>query len=125
MARETKAERERREAMLKAARLTEEVTTYQDRLIALLERATKTGFDLRVENKMFVLTFDQFGNQHLSVDLDPIRESETSEFLYQDALDAVERVDQRRAEELRRYNLRQDALAKLSKEEREVLGLLT
>lgn len=124
MARETKAERERRESMLKAARLTEEISTYQDRLIALLERATKTGFDLRVENKMFVLTFDQFGDRHISVDLDPARVSETSEFLYQDALDAVERVDQRRAEELRRYNLRVDALAKLSKEEREVLGLL-
>lgn len=121
MARETKAQREAREAQLQAERLADERATYLPRLMALLERAVKANFDLSVKEGKFVV-----------YDRDERRPTE--HFLFPEHTDVAEgrlwdldfdvgqkEAAQREAE--RQYQMRQAALAKLTKEERALLGL--
>lgn len=121
MARETKAQREAREAMERAQELAQAEATYVDRMMALFLRAMKYNFELSVVET----------NRFLLVDRD-----DTTELFYvsptwsRDAdLELVElevQVDYKvsvEEERNRRYALKQQALSKLTAEERAVLNL--
>ena len=121
MARETRAQREERLAREEAAAAEQQKTLYPARLMAVFERATKTGrFELSVVNGAFEVT-------RRDTVTAPLRFTLAYSFANDDALNElewdVERFEREEAEAERRYQVRQTALAKLSKEERELLGL--
>ena len=121
MARETKAARDERLAAEAEARRTVARATYMTRVMAVLERATKANFELEVRDGLFVVE-----------DRDARRDG-TYRFPAEWSLDADNALDSlefevgykeealREAE--RRALVRTTALSKLTKEEREELGL--
>lgn len=121
MARLTKAQREAMEAAVVAEREAELAATYPERLMAMLERATRVNFELTVESGRFLLEDrnDQYGNV---VVLTLVWDRHNQEGLHELEW-RTEAKEERAREEQRRYELRQGALAKLSAEELEVLGL--
>ena len=121
MARETKAERLAREAQERAAYEAELVATYPQRLMAMLERATEQNFELEVRDAKFVLT-DRDDRSDRAVELTLTYSLDNHEALHE--LDwRVDLKEEREREAARRYAVKQAALAKLSKEEKELLGL--
>lgn len=121
MARETKAERLVREAMEREAYEAELVATYPQRLMAMLERATKVNFELEVREGKFVLT-DRSESGHQPVELTLTYSLDNHEGLCE--LDwQVDVKEEKEREAERRYQLKQSALAKLTKEERDALNL--
>jgi hypothetical protein len=121
MARETKAERLAREAAERAAYQAEQAATYPQRLMAMLERATKTNWELAVRDAKFVLS-DRDGCRDRSVELTLTYSTENQEALHE--LDwRVEIKEEEAREEKRQRNLRRQAFAKLSPEEQQALGL--
>ena len=121
MARKTKAElAAEREAELQV-RLAVAKATYTERLMAVLERATKENFELEVKNGLFKVE-DRDERRRNAYNLQPTW-SETADMdLYSLEL-SVELKEEERAERERVSKLRASALAKLSEEERELLGL--
>lgn len=119
MARETKAERLAREAMEREERHMLEVQTYPVRLMALLERASKLGFNLEVLNGTFRVAVPNSDEYFLF----NYGHSGASEDNLHDLEWRVGAREREQAEENRRFMLKQAALKKLSEEEREVLGL--
>ena len=119
MARETKAERLVREAMEAEERHAVAVQTYPVRLMALLERASKLGFNLEVLNGTFRVAVPNSDEYFLF----NYAHSGASEDNLHDLEWRVGAREREQAEEQRRYNLKQAALAKLTEEERDVLGL--
>jgi poly-gamma-glutamate capsule biosynthesis protein CapA/YwtB (metallophosphatase superfamily) len=117
MARETKAQRMERLAAEVFAQQEEAKATYPARLMEALQRAENADFDLKVVNMQFVVLAR---NETFTMSYGWSPESE-------DGLEglnwAVTRVLEARAEAERKYQVKQAALAKLSKEERELLGL--
>ena len=121
MARETKAQRLEREAAERAAYEAEQAATYPQRLMAMLERATNQNFELEVREGKFVLE-DRDDRRDRAVELTLTYTRENQEALHE--LDwRVELKEEAAREAERRYQVRQGALAKLSQEERELLGL--
>ena len=121
MARETKAQRLEREAAERAAYEAEMAATYPQRLMAMLERATKVNFELEVRDGKFHLE-DRDDRRDRAVELTLTYSKENQEALHE--LDwRVDTKEEREREEQRRYQVRQAALSKLSQEERELLGL--
>lgn len=119
MARKTKAElaAEREEAQ--AAREAHEFAAYPALLMDTLERATKLSYELTVKDAMFLVR-DLNSNAKWTMTPQHTRDSQdTLEALVYDVQD----TEDLRAEAERRYQAKQVALAKLSKEERELLGL--
>ena len=122
MARETAAQRNARLESERQAQLAQEVAEYPRLLLWTLEEATqKSNFELTVKNSEFVL-----------MDRDSPRDNPVAlTMLYsqpsQRALETLEWELQskanERAEQKRRYEVKQAALAKLNKEERELLNL--
>lgn len=122
MARKTKAERQAEAEAQAAATLALEQAEYPARLMAALELATRTNnYELSVENGMFVLR-----------DRD-VRKPEAVMFTTSytldnhTALDELEWSMRVKAEEReqaeRQRQIRETALAKLTEEERKLLGL--
>lgn len=121
MARETKAQRLEREAAERAAYEAEMAATYPARLMAMLERATKVNFELAVRDAKFVLR-DRDDHRDRVVELTPTHNAENQEAL--DELSwRVALKEEAELEAARKAAMRQAALSKLSKEERELLGL--
>ena len=121
MARETKAERLVREAMEREAYEAEMAATYPQRLMSMLERATKVNFELEVREGRFLLT-DRDDRRDRVVELTLVYSKENQEGLHE--LDwRVDVKEEAEREAARRYAVKQAALAKLSKEEKELLGL--
>lgn len=121
MARETKAQRLEREAAERAAYFAELIATYPQRLMAMLERATKNNFKLVVREGKFVLE-DRDVRDDRVVKLTLEYSQANQEALHE--LDwRVDAKEEREREEQRRYAVISSALAKLSAEERELLGL--
>lgn len=122
MARETKAQRLEREAAERAAYEAEMAATYPQRLMAMLERATKVNFELTVEAGAFLLEDrderDYNRRQVLTLEYNQANQETLHELDWR-----VELKEEREREAQRKFQLRQAALAKLSKEEREELGL--
>lgn len=123
MARETKAEREAREAMVREAMLAEQAATYPARLMALMQRAQAVNFEVALVGMTFVLRDrDRDDYDYTKVELD---------YTYSDVADedmsvlewGVDVKEQAALEAERKRNARANALNKLSQEERELLGL--
>jgi hypothetical protein len=122
MARETKAERLAREAAEKLVQQAALAATYPQRLMALLERATNANFELTVKDGEFLLgNRDAYRAEAVALTL---TYSEANEDALQ-ALDwRVEMKEEAEREAQRRVMVRNQALNKLSLEEREILGLM-
>ena len=123
MAKETKAERTARETAVREAMMEEQRATYPARLLAMLERAQDANFELRVKCGMYTLfdRDDSYSDVVLLV-LTPFYTDESEEVL--DGLVWVlESKEEAEKEANRKQLARQTALAKLSKEEKELLGL--
>ena len=120
MARKTKAELvAEREAALAAERL-EEQLAYPLRLMAVLEDAiTNNSYELSVSGGTFVL---RNRNENTVYQLHYSYNSNT-QFTLEDLEDDLRDAAEVRELAKKRYEMKQAALAKLSKEERELLGL--
>ena len=120
MARETKAERQAREAREAEALFEELQATYPARLMAMLERAMNANYELTVRNGQFELTDrDDRDNQFaltLEFNLENRFTFETMEWTLE-----IKETAAREAE--RQRQVRKAALAKLNDEERKLLGL--
>lgn len=121
MAKETKAERTLREATEAMARVAEERATYLARLLAWLERAQDANFELRVKDGMYQLS-DRDDRYAETVWLAPYYTEQTEAALTGFSW-AVEYKEEAAKESNRKFLAKQNALAKLSKEEKELLGL--
>lgn len=121
MARETKADRLLREEAEARAYEAERKATYPDRLLAVLERATDANFELTVVNKEFRVmdNDDRSADAYLLTYLFSHESDATLECLEQ----AVYWKEAQRAEEDRKFRVKQAALAKLTDEERELLNV--
>ncbi len=122
MPRETKAQRIEREAAAAAAFAAEQAATYPQRLMAMLERATKANFELTVKDGEFLLN-DRDDRSAGWVVLTMIWSTENEGELQE--LDwRLEIKEEAEREALRRVTVRNQALNKLSLEERQILGLM-
>ena len=121
MARETKAERLERETAEKLVQQAAQAATYPQRLMALMQRAQTANFELEVVNMSFVLR-DRDDRDYTKFELD-LAYSDVAEDDLRDLEWRVDAKEQEAREALRRVTVRNAALAKLSKEERELLGL--
>ena len=123
MARETKAERLAREAAEQAAYEAAQAATYPERLMAALEEATtKNNYELKVRDGLFELRDRDSSDYDLALTL-TYQYNTHSQSALEDLEWDLRGKAQERAEAERRYQVRQAALNKLSKEERELLGL--
>lgn len=121
MARETKAQRLEREAQERAAYEAEMAATYPQRLMAMLERATKLNFELEVYDGRFVLS-DRDDRYERAVELTLAYSRENQEGLHE--LDwRVDMKENAQREAERQEQVKRAALNKLTEEERELLGL--
>jgi hypothetical protein len=121
MARETKAQREARLEAETAQRVAVAKATYTERMMAVLERAVRENFELSVENQCFtVRNRDSRGFDSYAVT--PAWNDMADSELYSLEM-AVEDKEEARAEREQKAQARAAALSKLSKEERELLGL--
>jgi hypothetical protein len=121
MAREAKEQRLAREAAENAAYEAEQKATYPQRLMAMLERATKVDFELTVQSGWFVVT--ERNNRDKEEYEFSLEYGATNESNLEGLGWDVRYKEQEQEEAQRKYQLRQNALAKLSKEEREELGV--
>jgi hypothetical protein len=122
MTRETKAQRLAREAAEAAAFAVEQAATYPQRLMAMLERAMKANFELTVKDGEFLLNDRDdrsAGWTVLTMIWGTENEGELQELDWR-----LEIKEEAEREALRRVTVRNAALAKLSLEERELLGLM-
>ena len=121
MARKTKAElAAEREAELQV-RLAVAKATYTERLMAVLERATKENFELEVKNGLFKVE-DRYERRRNAYNLQPTW-TETADMDLYSLEVSVELKEEARAEREQKALVRATALAKLTAEEREELGL--
>lgn len=121
MARETRAQRLEREAAERAAYEAVAAATYPERLMEMLERATKVNFELAVREGKFVLS-DRDDRRERNVELTLTYSAENQEALHE--LDwRVDMKEEAEREAERRRLVKQAALSKLTQEERELLGL--
>jgi len=118
MARKTKAELEAEAVARQQAYEAQAEAEYPARLMAALERAN-SNFTLTVKDSVFVLTDN---DNRKAYKLNPTYTNSNSWDLndFEQLVDEKERAE---AEQNRRYLARQSALAKLTKEERELLDL--
>ena len=121
MARETRAQRLEREAAERAAYEAVAAATYPERLMEMLERATKVNFELNVREGKFVLE-NRNARREPVVVLTPTYSAEGQEALHELEW-CVEMKEEEEREAARKESVRQAALAKLSREEREMLGV--
>lgn len=122
MARETKAQREARLEAEHQAQLAVAKATYTERLMAVLARATKENFELEVKDMLFKVE-DRDERRRVPHFLPPTW-TETADMDLYSLEVCVELKEEERTESERRYQAKQTALSKLSKEERELLGLV-
>ena len=117
MPRETKAQRIARQEQEGVLREQELSKSYHKRLMTTLEAATREGWTIDVEdNKFFV--YGEDGTFELGLDWSWVHEYALSDVQFQ-----ISMAEDARAEERRKADLRSNALAKLTQEERELLGL--
>jgi hypothetical protein len=122
MAKETKAERQAREAVTREAMREEQATQYLPKLMRVLQEATQLNdYELTVRDNLFALR-DRNSRYNSLVTLSPVYSEPNW-----DALQALEWdlevKAEARAELERKQSMKQVALAKLTKEEKELLNL--
>ncbi len=121
MAKETKLMRKHRQAEEQLARVEAERTNYLPRLMLALEAATKLGFSIEVKEGKFVV-FNKAGCYSNPSNLS-VKYSEDEQVMLESLEWEVDATVKEKAEADRKFLVKQVALAKLSKEERELLGL--
>ena len=122
MARKTKAELAAEREAYEAAQRAERAAAYPAKLMAALEEATqKNNYELTVVNGMFSLR-DRDASRDPALSLTAAYTENSQNALENLEWDLQMKAEER-AEAERRYAVKQAALAKLSKEERELLGL--
>ena len=115
---ELSAERER----VEAARRAEEAKAYPAKLMAALEEATtKNNYELTVVNGVFSLR-DRDASRDPALSLTAAYTANSQNALENLEWDLQTKAEER-AEEERRYAVKQAALNKLTEEEKELLGL--
>lgn len=126
MARETAAQRREREAAEAAMRLQERADAYPQRLLNAMSAAVREGFELtNVDPVKRVFTFlDRNEHNEYTVFMD-FGAAGQSEWTLEELESGVQDRVWQREEAERLANLRKTALAKLTKEEREALGVTT
>lgn len=121
MARKTKAELEMEREAARLEALAAAEAAYPTRLMKALEEAVRENYELTVKNGFFELTnrTDRYPEPTvLSYSYDTPSDWALDQLEYEFRMAAAER-----AEEERKYAVKTAALAKLSAEERELLGL--
>ena len=123
MAKETKAERTLREATESMERQVQAASTYLTRMLALVERAQKANFELEVKNSTFVLRDRDEDERDVRLcTLYPEYTTWNDDQLASCEWDLTYKEEATK-ESNRKFLATQVALAKLSKEEKELLGL--
>lgn len=128
MTRETKAERIAREAQERFARQEKLAESWPTRLLALLERAQYTDFELRIRDQKFVISdggpFQGSPWLHNERELEfTLEHSDANEKTLSDLEWQVDSREEQLREAERQLQLKKSALSKLTDEERKVLGL--
>lgn len=121
MARKTKAELAAEREAEQAQRVAVAKATYTERMMAVLERSVRENFELTVSNGKFVVE-DRDDRYAAAFFLNPVW-TETADMDLYSLEVSVELKEEASAELVRKAQVRATALAKLSKEEREELGL--
>ena len=121
MARETKAQRVARLEAEHLQRVEMARATYTERMMAVLERAVRENFELNVSNGQFVVE-DRDSRYRQAYNLQPTW-TETADMDLYSLEVSVELKEEASAELVRKAQVRGKALAKLTEEERELLGL--
>jgi len=121
MAKETKAQREARLEAETAAMTAVAKATYTERMMAVLERALNENFELNVSNGLFVVE-DRDSRGDAPHFVNPMWTETADMDLYSLEVE-VELKEEASAELVRKAQVRGKALAKLTEEERELLGL--
>jgi hypothetical protein len=121
MARETKAQREARLEAERLAQVAVAKATYTERMMLVLARAVRENFEMTVDADEFKLSDrdSRFRNEYWVA---PVWAEVADVQLYELEM-AVECKEEERAEREKKANVRAAALAKLTKEERELLNL--
>ena len=123
MARKTKAEMEAERELAQASQAAYEAEQYPTRLMAALEAATTTlNFELTVRDGIFLVQ-DRNDRPVLSELWLSVTYNRNSQEDLERLEWAVKNALEERAEAERRWAVKQAALNKLSKEEKELLGL--
>lgn len=119
MARKTKAELEAEATFARALAEKMARDEYPSRLMDMLERATNLNYELKVvEAKFVVREWNSNAKWVMAMTYDNFSEAALEALTYD-----VENTEERRAEEQRRYEAKQAALAKLTDAEKALLGL--
>jgi hypothetical protein len=118
MPRQTKAEREARQAEFIAQQEEENRNTYFPRLMKALEEASNLYWDISVKNGAFVVD-DKNRTEYI---VSPVYR-EANMWSLDDLERDIRNEQLRQAEVQRQYELRKNALAKLTEEDRKALGL--
>lgn len=120
MARKTKAEREAEAQTAREQQEAESREAYPNLLMNALERATNLSFELEVRNGTFRVTDRNSPNDawELTYRYTPDADADLDMLRWE-----LEQREAAEAEANRKWLARQVALAKLSEEERELLGL--
>ena len=120
MTKETKAERILREASEQSLYIKEQKATYIHRMMQILQDAQEEGFILTVRGNVFIVHDQNDSDESYRINVDYDQESDT-------CLDnlrwATDRKLQVREESNRKYLAKRAALDKLTKEEKNLLGL--
>ena len=122
MARETKAQQLAREAAMQAEQEMVRAMSYPTHLMEVLERATKMNYELTVELGKFRL-WNRDDSSYEGDYLLDLRYSKAADRTLDDLELSVQGKEEAAAEAERRRTVRANAMAKLSAEEREALGL--
>jgi hypothetical protein len=126
MARETKIQRLAREDQERVAYEAELKATYPQRLMDMLERAQKVNFELTIKDGKFLLE-DRDASRYSVMERDIVSLTLTYDSQNKQAIQEldwrVERKEEAEREAQRRALARNQALNKLTQEERDLLGL--
>ena len=122
MARKTKAEQAAEREEARALQEAHDFAAYPSRVMAALEEATqKNNFELTVRNKLFVL-LDRDRPRDTPFNM-TMTHTPTSQWALEALESTLEELEMERAHARAQAVVRELALAKLTKEERELLGL--
>ena len=120
MARETKIQRLAREEQERVAYEAELKSTYPQRLMEMLERAQNVNFELTVKDGKFLLNDRDASRDIVSLTLTYDTQNERA---MQELDWRVDLKEEEEREAQRRALVRNQALSKLTQEERELLGI--
>lgn len=120
MARKTKAEREAEFQLQKEQQIAKNREAYPHLLMEMLERATKLDFKIEVQDGIFVVTHGDVTSNQWMLNYEYTQESDGA---LTHLLICLALKEEKNAEATRKILAKRAALAKLTEEERELLGL--